>query len=92
MCCILLKEEGAEREPVGGGRRDTVILYIYISEEGAGREPVGGGRWCYCVMKFLYTCLYHGGRGRAGAGRRGKTGLPLYYINIHRRKGPGGSR
>ena len=37
-------------------------------EEGTGREPVGGGK---TVIMFIH--ILYGGRGRAKAGRRGKT-------------------
>jgi len=38
------KEEGAGREPVGGGKtvRNVMHSHYLYKEEGAGREPVGG--------------------------------------------------
>ena len=50
MHLYIYKEEGAVREPVGGGKTGKLIclicIYIYYiyKEEGAVREPVGGGR------------------------------------------------
>jgi len=57
-----------------------LISYIWqiCMEEGAGREPVGGGRrWLMRVHAFIINI---GGRGRAGAGRREKTGSCESYV------------
>ena len=63
-----------------------VVLFLCIKGRGR-REPVGGGRRCYRYIIYLYI----GGRGHAGASRRGKTVLSLYHIFIYWRKGRGGS-
>jgi len=52
------------------------VAFIYITEKGPGRELVGG------KDGVLVTHTHNGGRGRAGAGKRGKTVCLLYYIYI----------
>ena len=47
-------------------------------EEGAGREPVGGGKTVINAGAHFYINI--GGRGRAGAGRREKTGSCESYV------------
>ena len=71
----------------------TTYAYMYLLEEGAGREPVGGGRRRFIL--YMYICIF-GGRGRTGAGRRGKTEIYSLCVCARARakwrKGPGGSR
>ena len=73
--CLLLScisEEGAVREPVGGGRRcyyDTVHLYIYtyITEEWARWELVVGVRRCYYDTIHFYIFFISRRKGPGGS-------------------------
>ena len=86
-------EEGAGREPVGGG--DGVIaLYTYIYIGGRGRA--GAGRrgktvlLLYDIYTYTHKHIYEEGAGQepVGGGRRCYCVIYLY----RRRKGLGGSR
>jgi len=45
-----------------------------LTEEGVSREPIRRGRRCDTII------IICGGRGRAGAGKRGKTVLYCCYL------------